>query len=960
VRPIHSLLLAFLLIGVATGLVLLPCPLALAQSNTGSIVGSVVDAQGLAVPDTRVVVRNTDLSLERVLTTDSHGGFWATGLVSGAYVVEAKSKSLVLKRPMRLTLGLGSSIQVTLRLDIPTVKQNSTVNARGTSVEGNTVAPAVNTTEASVSNFFAGMTVTYLPNRDRDFTQFSQLSAATGEGASGTGVVVAGQRTNAIITQVDGVDFNNPLIGGRRGAEDGSFFLPQTVVREFQIVHSGVTSAVGGTNAGLNNVVTKEGSNKLHGEAFYTGRPSLFTSSDAFGHSLDSWQNVFGGSLGGPIRRDRLFFYTGIEQDFLNAPYYAQFEPQAPGVVVPIAIAAQQGQIAEVNTPTAGFGRIDALLNGSNTLNLQVGLNRIRSSNVGDGLTRSISPIDHASALSGQSISTRAGLITVLSPQAINQALVAWSSDHRNLTPNSTSPEFYVNGFGALGGDSSGLHLYTSQQLQLADDVTISRGQSSYAVGGNFAVDPAYEQKEENLNGRFDYNSLPDYVNNTPRRYQQTFAVGNTRYDATVHELALYANANLELRRDLHLTAGLRWAGQWNPQPAHPNTALRQTQYIPRDLRQWQPRIGIAWSPQQKTVVRISSGLYAAPTPASTFHRVFADNGVQTVVADSYFDPEILQATGAFTASPHALSGPPADLTTPAALVIGIDPSFRNPMSFQLAASVDRGVFAKLAITAGYLRNSTWALQRRLDENLNVPSISPDGTPVFPASRPISGVGRLLVNQSLAHSSYDGGFITATSQISRRSQLAINYTLSHTRDDDSNTGPYSLDLAANPFDPREERAFSAQDARQIVNLNAIFNLPAGFKLNPLFVARSGHPYNAIVGFDTQNDANDWNDRAILQGEMTGRNSFRQPAFSNLDLRVVKDFTLKGEGHHLDLFMDVFNIVGAQNRRFDNSFVSLFGNSTSPVFSAGQALFAPGVSRLGGPREIQFTARLVAF
>jgi hypothetical protein len=91
-----------------------------------------------------------------------------------------------------------------------------------------------------------------------------------------------------------------------------------------------------------------------------------------------------------------------------------------------------------------------------------------------------------------------------------------------------------------------------------------------------------------------------------------------------------------------------------------------------------------------------------------------------------------------------------------------------------------------------------------------------------------------------------------------------------------------------------------------------------------------------------------------------RNIYRQPGFANLDLRVVKDFTLKGEGHHLDLFMDFFNLTGASNLRFASQGISLFGNASSPVYSAGMPLFAPGVTRLGGPSEIQFTVRLVGF
>ncbi len=188
----------------------------------------------------------------------------------------------------------------------------------------------------------------------------------------------------------------------------------------------------------------------------------------------------------------------------------------------------------------------------------------------------------------------------------------------------------------------------------------------------------------------------------------------------------------------------------------------------------------------------------------------------------------------------------------------------------------------------------------------------------------------------------------------------MNYTLSQTHDDDSNIGPYGIDSALNPYNLQAERGYSALDVRHVLNVSAIFNLPYGLKLNPLLALRSGRPYTPIIGFDTQHDANDWNDRALVNGVAATRNSVRQPALTDLDLRVVKDFTLKGTGHHLDLFMDVFNLGGAGNRNFGPESVSLFGTATFPVPSAGQPLFAPDSTRIGGPREIQFTARLVAF
>jgi hypothetical protein len=934
----------------------------LAQNSTGSIFGKVTDPQKLAIPQATITIRSTDLATVRVVQSDAAGEFRINGLVPGAYTLDAHTKSLKLRKPAKLTVGLGSSVDIAIKLEITDVKQKTTVSARAGTSEGNTTAPPINQSEASVSTFFAGLTETYLPNRDRDVTQFDQFTADSHDNDDCTSV--DGQRTNALITQVDDVAFSSPLFGSARTAEDHPFFLPQTVVREFQLVTAGASAEVGFTNAGFVNVATKEGSNRLHGEAFYTARPATLTSSDAFGNSPSNTMNNFGLSDGGPIVKNKLFFYAGIEQDILHAPRFTEFAPQAPTFATPTNLLALQGQINERDTPLAISGRLDAILSTRNTLNLEMAGTRVRSARMedlsGDGEERTLGAASTAANESGQSLFAKVGLSSVLNATSVNRALVAWSSDHRAITPLSTAPAFIINGFGALGGSTLGPHLYTAQQWQIADDVTLSRGRSLLSVGGTFFYDPSYEQREENLNGRFDYSSLADFLNSAPRRFQQTFVTGNVRYNEAVKSLGLYATERIELHRGLTLTAGLRWAGQWNPQPLHANPLAAQSQHIPNDLTQWQPRVGLAWIANGRTVVRVSSGLYDAPTPAAIFHRVFADNGTQTVTADSYFDPALLTLTNAKTTVPVALGTVPSALTTPQSFVEAIDPRFLNPRSFQSAASVDETVNSRLIIRAEYLHASTWRLQRTVDENLNAPTINAQGMPVFPALRPILGIGREMVNQSSAHSHYDGLTLSALAKLSTRSQITVNYTLSRTKDGDTSDGPYSISSALNPYDLHAEDAYSNLDVRHVLNVAGIFNLPLGFKLNPLIVAQSGSPYSALVGFDTQNDANDFNDRAVVNGVVTPRNIYRGPVFGDGDVRVVKDFTLKGEGHHLDLFMDIFNVTGASNRNFGAQQVSLFGSPGNPLFSAGQALYAPGTTRIGGPRGFQFTARLVGF
>ncbi len=223
-----------------------------------------------------------------------------------------------------------------------------------------------------------------------------------------------------------------PLQGGQRGARDGSLFFPQTVVREFQVVHAGATAEVGGTNAGFVNVATKEGSNKYHGEAFYIGRPSALSSSDTFGHSLDNAQNEFGGSIGGPIKRNKAFFYVGAEQDYLNVPYWTQFEAQPPGTVIPPSLSTLQQQIVGTSDPTAVFARADFLLDSANTLNVQFNFNHIHATDVDDGSTRSIASQANSTSLSGESYWLRGNLTTLFGTNKVNQLLAQWAQDQRD------------------------------------------------------------------------------------------------------------------------------------------------------------------------------------------------------------------------------------------------------------------------------------------------------------------------------------------------------------------------------------------------------------------------------------------------------------------------------------------------------------------------------------------------
>jgi hypothetical protein len=189
----------------------------------------------------------------------------------------------------------------------------------------------------------------------------------------------------------------------------------------------------------------------------------------------------------------------------------------------------------------------------------------------------------------------------------------------------------------------------------------------------------------------------------------------------------------------------------------------------------------------------------------------------------------------------------------------------------------------------------------------------------------------------------------------------VNYTLARNVDDDSNERNFSQEPALNPFDLSIERGYSKQDVRHNFNMSGLVDLGHGFTLSGVLITRSGFPYTAVIGSDTQNDENDDNDRAIVNGRVVDRNSFRQPNFFNLDLRLLKAFRF-GETMRLDFSAEVFNVTRSSNKNFGNDAISVFGeplpDGSPSEANAGVPLFAPSTARFGGPRQLQLGVRFV--
>ncbi len=919
-------------------------PLAAQENGASAITGALVDPADSAVAGATITVRNPSTGYLRTVVTDANGRFRLGSVPVGIYTVEATVAGFAPLSLPGVQLRVGEVPALTLKLSVGTVADTVAVSAS---------AVLLDTTAQSAGTNIPLKAIDDLPVRGRAFTEFAQLTPALVQESDRSGMVISGQRSINSNVAIDGADFNDPLQGNQRGGNEAVFFFPQSAVNEFQVVRSGAGADIGRTAAGFVNVVTKSGTNKTRGDAFYYNRNRELTSADAFDQKLNNQQNQFGGSAGGALRVNQTFYFVAFEQNYLRVPFVVKFQNQAAGVIVPPSLSALEGEKHGTNNPTALFGRVDNQVSTNQRLNLQYTFSHLNGTNFNFDSPQQSTAESANYTRENSSNGLKGSWQSLMGSTMVNELRAQVATDNRDEKPNVNDPQIVITGFGTLGGDTGRPRVFKNTRTQVTNNLTRVSGRTELKVGIDFNLTDAQQQRESNTLGRFDYTSLANYLAGNVSRYRQTvagFDPDDLIYRGTQKELGIYVQDTIRLPQ-VTLNAGLRWDGQWNPQPPQPNPVLAAISTIPNDLSMWQPRLGMAWDVRgnARTVVRASAGLYNARTPANLFQRVFTDNGLTTVAVDSRTDPRIL----GWVAGGKALETLPAGTVIPAQRVFGFDPEFQNSTTLQSAVSLDQQLTERTMVSIGYVNAQSDHLQRRLDKNLGAPTPNAAGLPIYPATRPNTAFAAIEVNESLAVSDYNALVLTATE---RRGRLfaQVNYTFAVNKDDDSNERNFSRETTLDVFNPGAEYTYSKQDVRHAFNISSVVNLGYGITFGQVLIARSGFPYTAVIGSDQQRDANDDNDRAIINGVVSERNAFRQPSFFNLDLRLVKAFSFGSR--RFDLIAELFNATRAANKHYGNDAISVYGTPAAPVATAGQALFAPSTARFGGPRQVQLGAR----
>jgi hypothetical protein len=872
-------------------------PIPLAAQSAG-IVGRVSDPSGAAIARATVRATNSSTGLEWQASAGPLGDYSFSLLPPGVYAVEAAAVGFSPSRAAGVELAVNAIRHIDLRLDLLQVKENVRVEA----------APPLVETETSEQGLVVGeKMITDLPLNGRDFLRLAKLapgvSGATDNPASPAGPFnVNGQRDLSNNILIDGINVNaggsangrislapgNDPAAGQSGSSVA--LVSVDAVFEFKVQTQMQTAEYGGFSGAVVNVTTRSGTNEFHGSGFEFLRNSDLDANNFFNNAngvprTPTGNNFFGGALGGPIRKDRTFFFASFEG--LRQRVGVTVDGRVPSLAARAAASpAVQSLLDEYPLPTGtdnGDGTAGYFATATNVVSETDFSGRLdhRFSSSDDFFAR-YSFSDSVSRLRQFFLNTRSRNHTMLQSASLSEV-------HR-VTPNLFNEARFgfvrsanlsigtADNFGGAlpiplnpAGDAivpgievfslpfaeapSPPELQNNNIFNVSDDVTYIHGRNDWKFGlsvrrvqGNVDLQPL-------TSGVYFFSTVADVLNNNPVSFFNQ--VAETGFGVRFTNLAFYGQDDLRLTPRLKLNLGLRYELDTVPSEAHgrfspivgldniasatlgqPGAAVHNGDYL-----DFAPRIGFAYqlTGDAKTVLRGGSGIfYDLPTINAT---------------QLAFGPPF-KITNSLLGS--ALGGPVTVPVDPALLVTTItgkppfgsaevyDPNhFRTPFSYEYNLNLQRQLDSNTVAQVSYVGSLGRRLIHQQPLNLLNPATGMAPNPNFSA-------GALELMETDAVSNYNALQANVTRRLHRGLQLTASYTRAHSLDDASNPTGTSINSSftgSNPYDFRAEYASSDFDIRHNFTAAFSYDLPKGWSLNGIFIAQTGQPFTPLIGMD---------------------------------------------------------------------------------------------------------------
>ncbi len=975
-----------------------------AQATTGIIRGTVRDSGGAPIVNATVSARNVATNFTRPVTTNGGGAYAIPLLPLGTYEVTARVLGYA---PVRRT---GVSVRLGATADISFVLARQAVALTAVQITG--AKEAIDPAQSAAATELNAAVVAGLPNNGRNFLGLVLLTPNTAivQGPDGDELSIAGQRGIHNNISVDGADFNNPFFGEQRGGQRPAFTFNLDAVQDLVVIASGANAEFGRSGGGFVNVVTKSGTNSVAGTAhYYRKSQALASSYSRGGGKPDFSQQQFGFTLGGPIAKDRLFYFIAYDQQLFNQtkqtlPTRIASQPlrQFMDTAFGGALAGDYGPVRRTNDANALLIKLDAPLGTRHNASLKYNYTNSRQENGTfdvDSWARSANATekDYSHALNGFLASTFGANMS-------NEFRFQIAREYRPRTyggpinPRTGRP-FPDTGMDFANGYRLGLPFFIPVQahddrIQVLDNVSITRGAHLFKLGGEWNRTAELQTFVGFGNGRMIFGSVDGFLNYN--KFGNTYvecsngssnAIGVCPAGSTItgpvilylqqagiggrtveqagtqsipqHELALFAQDSWKATSRLTVNYGLRWEAQIEPDVLTPPDQVFYAPFIGQTRNgQLFPSNGKIPSDWKMFQPRLGMAWDMNGDGSSLLRAsagVFYARIPGLVLAGTRNTNGSIGQTLFRNSAASPFLGPPPKygelLPIPAGgpfqpSVTVFDQNFENPRTISGTVGYERALVGSHVAEISYTAAATDHLTRFVDRNDPVFG-SPWATGLS-ATQPTNGLGTLTTVESSAKSRYQGVTVALRQTVDRRFLYEVNYTLSYDRsDDDNERDPFSFRYAkANNLAP--EYGFSDRDQRHRFSAWALTQLPFALSLNNKISAQSAQPRSAKCG--TNNLATDTTaatgaERVCPNGTILQRNTLRKD-----NAYFSWDMRLSrpfdtGTGR-VEAILEVFNVTNADNFK-DPSSGGLLFNFDGTVRSG-----------LGDPRQAQLGLRYV--
>lgn len=959
---------------------LLAASAALAQTATGTLTGIVSDASGGALDGATVTARNLATGATRKVASDATGRYRVPNLPPGDYEVQIEMSGFTSVVASGLVLTVGGTTVQDVTLSVGQLSEKVTVSAS---------EPLVEPTKVDLSRVVGEREIQALPNIGRNFVDFVKLSSGVAVGRenvgggpfkepdTGVGAAAAprlsfgGQQELNTLVQVDGVDNVQTFTGLPRATPS------QEAVKEFRILNSTYLAEYGRALGGFVNIVTKSGTNEYTGSAYYFGMDDAFAARSILNREDANVlrQHQYGGTLGGPLARDRTFFFVNYEgQQRSESNRFSQviLDNLAAINAVRARFGLRQETVDQVRTNDYNSLLLKLDHRASEKLTLQARYSFLDSTadNFPGGGGRA-SPASSAARDNG--IRDHAVVLnanTVFSPRVLNETRFQWARRSYDFTPLVSEPTLEITNLIIMGKTTSDLDFYRETRFQGSSSLLLLSGSHQLKLG----VDANRISDHAGWNlffpARIIFPNLNAFLNMTPAVFwwpvlQNTThpgfsvpfssAVPPAWSDATVFDLdhssfGVFAQDQWPATPKLTLNYGVRYDIE-----SYPGSFVAKA-----DKNNVQPRLGLAYAYSPRGVVRAGFGIFddrLVSSVGQVFTAAQWSSRGDSPSAQVLF-PGVALVSGRFrqttVGGPGATPAAITFLTTgrvPAAgatsLTDNVSSLITNPYSVQASLQWSQELGHGLAFTASYLFVQANDL---LGHTANLNAIKTGtlstGQPIL-AGRRFPELGNFHVIANVGTSKYHGGTFELKKQFTGSVGFTASYTLSRTRADvDSITNladlPQSFDFAA-------EEALSRQHVRHRATLAFLSQVPkdvpvlGDFKFAALATLESGRFFTIFVGSDANGDGNPNSDRLGL----LGRNTLEGPAYRSVDLRVGREFGLGGKARG-EVTVDVFNVFNRANIKDLNTVWGSFDPNVAPIasFNTPRDVFNPRQAQLG--------------